>query len=335
MQKSGDMGDQPIISVIVIFWNEAQFLEEAIASVFAQTYLHWELLLVDDGSTDESVAIAKSYAHQYPEKVHYLAHPDHQNRGMSASRKLGVRHSKGDYIAYLDGDDVWLPHKLTQQLELLDQHPEVSLVCAPLMQWYSWTGQLEDQGRDRLYGGRHPYANTAVSGPILLALFLENDRFIPSGFLAKRAVFQEGEVYEDHFRDSYSDAVALVKICLTSTVYISSQHGYLYRKHPNSYTYRAWLDLKKDDPETAIYFSWIADYFKQQKVSNPALWKVLHYKLWCCAHPTLARWLSIKYIFDRLETLTLQVGRRVLPFPVRHRLWLEWENLRHRIPQLH
>jgi glycosyltransferase involved in cell wall biosynthesis len=329
------MENQPIISVIVIFWNEERFLEEAIASVFAQTYPHWELLLVDDGSTDESVSIAKNYAHQYPGKVYYLAHQDHQNRGMSASRKLGLRQSKGDYIAYLDGDDVWLPHKLTQQLELLNQHPEVSLVCSPLMQWYSWTGQLEDQGRDRLYGGRHPYINMVVPAPKLLTLFLENDGFIPSGFLAKRAVFREGDVYEDQFRDGYSDAVSLVKICLTSAVYVSEQYVYLYRKHPNSHTYRAWLDLKKDDQEIAIYFSWIANYFKQQNVSDPALWKILNYKLWCCSHPTLSRWLSIKYLFDQLEKLVLQVGRQLLPFPVRHRLWLEWENLRHRIPQLH
>jgi glycosyltransferase involved in cell wall biosynthesis len=105
-------GDKPVVSIVVIFLNAEQFIREAIESAFAQTYKCWELLLVDDGSADGSKAIAHQYAALYPERVLYLEHHDHQNRGMSASRNLGVSHARGKYIAFLDADDVWLPHKL-------------------------------------------------------------------------------------------------------------------------------------------------------------------------------------------------------------------------------
>ena len=81
------MSTEPIVSVIIIFRNEERFLRDAIESVLAQSYTNWELLLVDDASTDKGTEIAKGYQKQLPEKVHYLTHPNFENRGMSASRR--------------------------------------------------------------------------------------------------------------------------------------------------------------------------------------------------------------------------------------------------------
>lgn len=86
---------QPLVSVITIFLNAGKFIQEAIESVFAQTYGKWELLLVDDGSTDGSTEIALGYAKQYPKRVRYLEHNGHRNRGMSASRNLGISDAGG------------------------------------------------------------------------------------------------------------------------------------------------------------------------------------------------------------------------------------------------
>src|SRR5215218_10922420 len=99
------MSAKPLVSAIIIFLNEERFIEEAIQSVFAQSYENWELLLVDDGSSDASTRIALRYAEEHPGRVRYLEHPGHQNRGMSASRNLGISHTKGEYIACLDADD--------------------------------------------------------------------------------------------------------------------------------------------------------------------------------------------------------------------------------------
>src|SRR5438874_2256824 len=82
---------EPLVSVVLIFFNAVKFLDEAIQSVYAQDYQHWELLIVDDGSTDASSQIARRYAESYPEKIRYLEHAQHENRGMSASRNLGIR----------------------------------------------------------------------------------------------------------------------------------------------------------------------------------------------------------------------------------------------------
>src|SRR5262249_17586544 len=128
------MSSRPLVSVIIIFWNEEAFIHEAIQSVFAQTYANWEMLLADDGSTDGSTAIARWYAEHHPGKVRYLEHEGHQNRGMSASRNLGIRHAQGEYIALLDADDVWLPNKLEEQVAILNARPEAGTVYGAI-QW--------------------------------------------------------------------------------------------------------------------------------------------------------------------------------------------------------
>ena len=108
----------PLVSAIIIFLNERRFLQEAIESVFGQTYANWELLLVDDGSSDGSTEIAQRAAVTHGSRVRYLEHPGHANRGMSASRNLGWIEARGEWVAFLDGDDVWLPQKLERQISL-------------------------------------------------------------------------------------------------------------------------------------------------------------------------------------------------------------------------
>ena len=289
------MSSRPLVSVIVIFLNEERFIQEAIDSVFAQTYGNWELILVDDGSTDKSIEIAKQLALQYLQKVHYLEHPGHENRGMSASRNLGVRHAKGQYISYLDGDDVWLPNKLDEQVAILEAHPEAAMVHGPLQMWFSWTGDPKDLHRDHLYGvkknGNHPYHDTLIEPPMLLELFLKHEEYIPSGFLIKRDVMAQIGVYEEEFHDGYSDAVALVKVCLNFLVFVSSKSWYKYRKHPNSYTYLDYHFSSEENNNKLEhrYWSWIEHYFNEQGVTNPKLRTVLRKLLWRHHHPRLYR----------------------------------------------
>src|SRR5947199_3249480 len=157
----------PLVSVVIIFLDAERFLDEAIGSVFAQTYREWELLLVDDGSTDTSRNIALRYAEKHPDKVRYLAHSGGQNRGMSASRNLGIAHAKGGYIAFLDADDVWLPNKLEHQVALLESQPAAGMVYGPTEWWYSWTDNHHDSQRDYINDlGEQP--STLPQPPALL-----------------------------------------------------------------------------------------------------------------------------------------------------------------------
>src|SRR5438874_1836189 len=142
------MNQKPLVSVITIFLNGERFIREAIESVFAQTYDNWEFFLVDDGSTDASTEIALQYAAQYPGKVRYLEHAEHQNCGMSATRNLGLRHARGTYVAFLDADDVWLSDKLARQVAIVEAQPQAAMVYGATEYWYSWTGHPEDCQRD-------------------------------------------------------------------------------------------------------------------------------------------------------------------------------------------
>ena len=132
-----DEGEK-LVSCIIIFLNEEKYLAEAIESVVAQSYADWELLLVDDGSTDGSETIARAYCERFPEKIRYLTHEGRRNCGMSASRNLGLRSARGEFAAFLDGDDCWYPNKLERQVALFDQHPEAVMVCGATLYWHSW-----------------------------------------------------------------------------------------------------------------------------------------------------------------------------------------------------
>ncbi|MBA2318870.1 MAG: glycosyltransferase family 2 protein [Euzebyales bacterium] len=106
------MATSPAVSVVLIFYNDERFLPEAIESVLGQTYRDFELILADDGSTDGSTALARSYAQADPERVRYVEHPGHANHGISAARNLGIADVRGRFVAFLDSDDVWEPEKL-------------------------------------------------------------------------------------------------------------------------------------------------------------------------------------------------------------------------------
>ena len=131
----------PLVSVIMIFLNAERFITSAIESVLAQTYAAWELVLVDDGSTDGSSAIARRFAQLQPARIRLVEHEGHANRGMSASRNLGLRQARGAYIALLDADDVYLPAKLERQVAILQAQPEAAMVYGATLHWFSWTAQ--------------------------------------------------------------------------------------------------------------------------------------------------------------------------------------------------
>ncbi len=115
------MESDPEVSAIIIFYNSQRFIREAVDSVLSQTYKNWELIFADDGSTDSSTEIARDYAERFPDRIHWVEHEGHKNRGMSATRNLAARHSRGKWLAFLDSDDVWT-RSAEDQLQLLSKH---------------------------------------------------------------------------------------------------------------------------------------------------------------------------------------------------------------------
>jgi glycosyltransferase involved in cell wall biosynthesis len=116
--------EQPLVSVIIPVYNREKFLAAAIDSVFSQTYRPIQVIIVDDGSTDRSGAIARSY-----KDVEYIYQ---ENQGVSVARNKGVDAAQGEFIAFLDSDDLWLPHKLETQIKYMLQHPEVDITSTKI-----------------------------------------------------------------------------------------------------------------------------------------------------------------------------------------------------------
>ena len=106
----------PLVSVIIITYNRERYLKAALQSVFDQDYANREVILVDDGSTDSTPAIVESFQ----EQVRYVRTP---HRGIPAARNEGVRQAKGQFIAFLDSDDLWQPEKLSFQVRHLQENP--------------------------------------------------------------------------------------------------------------------------------------------------------------------------------------------------------------------
>ena len=263
----------PLVSVITIFHDEARFLAEAIDSVLAQTWERWELLLCDDGSTDASSGIARRYAREHPERIRYLEHPDHANLGMSATRNLGLRAARGELISFLDGDDVWIPEKLTRQVQLLREHPRAAAVYGRLHVWHGWTRTPADLARDYVQplGGA---PDTLVEPPELFVRFLRNDVFTPSGLLFRREVLEAVGGYEESFRGMHEDGIVLAKICLRWPLYASGESWYKYRQHPDSCCNRE-IAAGRDRAALLAYLEWIESYLASEHPDDREVMEVV------------------------------------------------------------
>lgn len=285
----GAMNSKPLVSVIIPFLNVEKFIQEAVESVFAQTYDYWELLLVDDGSIDKSTEIAQWYSDRYPGRVHYLEHDSHRNRGASTSRNLGFSRAKGEYIAFLDADDVWFPHKLEQQLAILGSQPGTGVVYGATEYWYSWTRNPADTQRDYVWRRFGVQPNTIVNPPDLLVLFLRHRYAVPctGSFLLRRGAVERVGGYEESFRYIYTDQAFLVKLCLTTSFFVADGCWDRYRQHPDSCCHVA---EQKGQIGAAylIYLRWLEQYLSEQGVKNIAVWSALGKARWSYRHPLLS-----------------------------------------------
>lgn len=286
MSAPAPVNVRPRVSVVMIFLNAGEFIDEAIQSVMAQTFHGWELLLVDDGSTDGSTAIAREWAERHPVKIHCLEHDGHVNRGMSASRNLGIKHARGEFIALLDADDVWLPDKLDAQLAILDAHPEAAMVYGATQYWHSWRSEPDAADSLRPLGVRpdaihHP--------PELVARYLSRQGDTPAtcSVLMRRACVQEVGGFEEQFRGMFEDQAFFVKLCLRFPAYVESGVRDRYRKHAGGTV----VNSASSEPER-FFLEWVRGYFEQTRVRDPRIWSAWARAHWKFRHPLLARLLE-------------------------------------------
>lgn len=170
---------EPTVSVIVAAYNAERYISETLKSIFAQTFTDFEVIVVDDGSTDRTPDIV----HEHP-GVHYLRQV---NQGQPAARNAGIRAARGRYLSFLDADDLWLPLKLEKQVSYLLNHSDAK--------WVYCDAVLFDSDMHRVLG-RIGKEVTLHAGDVLNQLFLLS--FIPSPTpVIAREVFEEVGLFDE------------------------------------------------------------------------------------------------------------------------------------------
>lgn len=160
------------ISILMGIYNCASTLPEAIDSILAQTYTDWELIMCDDGSTDETYAVAEQYRNRFPEKMILLKNG--QNMGLNYTLNHCLEHAGGTYIARMDGDDLSLPQRFEKELAALEKEPDLAVVSCPMI-YFDEQGERQS-GRTQcelptpemlVHGPVHCHAPCMVRGEVM------------------------------------------------------------------------------------------------------------------------------------------------------------------------
>lgn len=167
----------PLVSVIIPTYNRARFLREALASVLSQTYRPLEIIVVDDGSIDETPRLITGFP------VRYVRGP---HRGVAAARNRGIRLARGPFLAFLDSDDLWLPEKLARQVAFFEAHPE-AVAVQPEEIWIR-------RGRRVNPKRRH-----AKEGGFIFHRCVELCVVSPSGVMLRKEVLVEVGTFDESF----------------------------------------------------------------------------------------------------------------------------------------
>ena len=170
----------PLISCIVPAFNGERYLRQTLDSILAQGYQHIEIIVADDGSTDGTAAVAATYGSQ----VHYVWQP---NKGPAAARNLGLDAARGDFVAFLDQDDLWHPDKLTRQFALFESRPQIDACVTHVRLFWDEALRLEEE---RFRGHR---------------LMSELPGYITGTLLARRRLFDTVGPFDADLR--YGDAM--------------------------------------------------------------------------------------------------------------------------------
>ena len=186
------MRSKVLVSVIIPAYNAAHFLPEVIQSVLDQSYRNWEMLVIDDGSTDRTVEIVKEYCEK-DDRVHLISK---LNEGVSKARNLGVQLAKGELVAFLDSDDLWLSEKLLSHVEFMGQHPKVAVSFARVE-------LIETNGKST-----HKLTNNIADNLQPQDLFYSNPTVTTSNLVIRKSVFEQLNGFDDTMK--YNEDVDLL-----------------------------------------------------------------------------------------------------------------------------
>jgi glycosyltransferase involved in cell wall biosynthesis len=215
------------VSVIIPAFNAAETLAEAVSSVVNGSYQHLEILIVDDGSTDDTSKVAAQIAESDP-RIQFFRNP--QNYGVSKSRNLMIDRATGEYVAFLDSDDTWEPNKLEFCLQMLAENPEVKAVAHALR-------YLDKHGKKLSYIATYPTTKAQMQA---IKVTGESPWVFPSSVVVDRTILvKEGGFAEDWLVGE--DTELFTKIAQKYGLLAATEPLGNYRIRANSLTDKYWL----------------------------------------------------------------------------------------------
>jgi glycosyltransferase involved in cell wall biosynthesis len=207
----------PLISVIIPVYNGEKTIQETIESVLNQTFTDFELIIINDGSQDATLEIVERIQDS---RLNVFSYP---NAGQAASRNRGFSHASGEYISFIDADDLWTPDKLEAQLRALQDNPQAAVA-------YSWTKCIDELGQFSRRGS-HISATGDVYGKLLLIDFIENGS---NPLIRRQALIKVGSFDESLPAAEDWDMWLRLAACYEFVAVPSSQ--ILYRQSANSWS---------------------------------------------------------------------------------------------------
>jgi glycosyltransferase involved in cell wall biosynthesis len=211
----------PAISVVCPTFNSAKFIARTLESAVNQTLAPREIIISDDGSTDDTVAVVEEFFSRYSQIQHILTHNSH--RGAGATRNAGIQRSSCEWIAFLDSDDLWRPQKLEVISRLIEQHPEFNIFC-----------HAEEQVG--LNGSRHiiDYAQWYDSAKPLGSQLYHRNFFSTSAVTCQRKLLFEGGLFDETILSGIEDFDLWQRIAPFAYPYfISEPLGYYFDRSGN------------------------------------------------------------------------------------------------------
>jgi glycosyltransferase involved in cell wall biosynthesis len=237
------MRNNPLVSVIIPCFNYGQFVGEAIQSVLNQTYPDLEVIVVDDGSTDTTRDVVYSFRDP---RIRYVYQ---ENAGENVARNTGIQQARGEFIAFLDADDLWLPQKLEKQLRLFEEDPEVGLAYCLFSYFDSESGNV--------VGFHKEYK--CFRGNVLEKLYEKNFIGSPTPVI-KRDVFEKTGLFETDDQ-SVDDWTLWTKIAFHYKIDYVPEVLAKYRIHIGAMSYRTADEYRK----------WRSNYLQRMAAQFPEL----------------------------------------------------------------
>jgi glycosyltransferase involved in cell wall biosynthesis len=200
----------PKVSVIIPVYNQANFLDAAIQSVVAQTYHDYEIIVVNDGSTDRTDEVAK----QYQEKIRYI---NQENQGLAGARNTGINASKGEYVALLDSDDLWDSSFLRLMMDWVDKVPDATV-------YYCGIRYIDEAGKELPQRG-----GLSVNPEMdLFQQVLRSNFIIPSTVIMKKKAIMDMGLFDIHFR-RLQDLELWIRLLKKNHKFAALENQYLVR----------------------------------------------------------------------------------------------------------